>query len=75
GHSHIAKIIPTNNFKGQKSIYANTGAWIDRNPGGTTTNFVVITPQSTGGSSQTFVKLYNYTGEVVTKMAEDSFVF
>ncbi|MDP4175042.1 MAG: metallophosphoesterase [Bacteroidota bacterium] len=75
GHSHIAKIIPTNNFKGQKSIYANTGAWIDRNPGGTTTNFVVITPQSTGGSSQTLVKLYNYAGEVVTKMAEDSFIF
>lgn len=73
GHSHIAKIISTTNHKGQKSIYANSGAWIDRNPGGTTMNFVVITPQSTGGSSQTLVKVYNYAGEVATKMAEDSF--
>ncbi|MGE5401914.1 MAG: metallophosphoesterase [Ignavibacteriales bacterium] len=73
GHSHIAKIISTNNYKGQKSIYANSGTWIDHNPNATTMNFVVVTPQSTGGSSQTLVKLYNYAGEVVTKMAEDSY--
>jgi hypothetical protein len=35
-------------------------------------NFVVITPQNNDASSQTLVKLYNYEGEVVTKMAEDS---
>ncbi len=48
--------------------------WIDHNKVGaaTTMNFVVITPQNTDDSSQTMVKLYNYEGEVVTKMAEDS---
>ena len=73
GHTHVAKIIPfTNN--GIKSIYANSGTWIDNNPGkdSTTMNFVVITPQSSDVSSQTYVKLYNFENEVVTKMAEDS---
>lgn len=75
GHSHIAKIISGNNYKGQKSIYANTGTWIDHSPFGTTMNFVVITPQYTGGPAQTTVKLYNYTGEAATQVAEDSFTF
>ena len=71
GHTHIAKIIPyTNN--GKKSIYANSGTWVDNNPGYTSMNFVVITPQSSDVSSQTLVKLYNFEGEVVTKMSEDS---
>lgn len=73
GHTHVAKIIPfTNN--GIKSIYANSGTWIDNNSGSgsTTMNFVVITPQSSDVSSQTLVKLYNFENEVVTKMAEDS---
>lgn len=75
GHSHMAKIISTNNYKGQKSVYANSGTWIDHNPGTITMNFVVIAPQNTGGSSQTSVKVYNYQGEVATKMAEDSIIF
>jgi hypothetical protein len=73
GHTHVAKIIPfTNN--GIKSIYANSGTWIDNNSGSgsTTMNFVVITPQKIDASSQTLVKLYNFENEVVTKMAEDS---
>ena len=75
GHSHIAKIVISNNHNGQKSIYANSGTWIDyrkgtQNP--TTTNFVVITPQNANASSQTYVKLYNFEGKIVTKMAEDS---
>ena len=73
GHTHVAKIIPfTNN--GIKSIYANSGTWIDNNSasGSTTMNFVVITPQSSDVSSKTYVKLYNFEAEVVNKMAEDS---
>jgi len=76
GHTHKAKIIPfTNN--GIKSIYANSGTWIDNNPGvgSTTMNFVVITPQSAEVSSQTLVKLYNFMNEVVTKMDENSLRF
>ena len=73
GHTHVARIMPfTNN--GIKSIYANSGTWIDEKSGagGTTMNFVVITPQKVDASSQTIVKLYNFENEVVTKMAEDS---
>jgi len=72
GHTHVAKIISSNNYNGQKSIYANSGTWIDNNPNLTTMNFVVITPQNNNASSQTYVKLYNFEGEVATKMAEDS---
>lgn len=76
GHSHNAKIISSHNHNGHKVIYANTGTWIDHNNiAATTMNFVVITPQIIDGSSQTFVKLYNFEGEVVTKMAEDSLMF
>jgi len=71
GHTHVAKIISSNNYNGQKSIYANSGTWIDHNPELTTMNFIVITPQNADKSSQTYVKLYNFEGEVITKMAED----
>jgi len=73
GHTHDPKIIASDNHIGQKSIYANTGTWIDHNsvvP--TIMSFVVITPQSASASSLTFVKLYNFENEVVTKMAADS---
>ncbi len=72
GHTHDAKIISSDNHNGQKSIYANSGTWIDRNPKLTTMNFVVITRQNAEAISQTRVKLYNFEGEVITQMAEDS---
>jgi UDP-2,3-diacylglucosamine pyrophosphatase LpxH len=72
GHTHEPKIGVPENFDHKKCIYANSGTWIDHNPGKTTMNFVVITPQNNDASSQTFVKLYNFENEVVTKMAEDS---
>ncbi len=73
GHTHFAKIIASDNHNGQKSIYANSGTWIDHNnvtP--STMNFIVITPQNSDASSKTYVKLYNFQNEVVNKMAEDS---
>lgn len=73
GHSHDAKIIASTNTTGQKTIYANSGTWVDHNNvAPTTTNFVVITPQTSDASSKTYVKLYNYMNETVTKMSEDS---
>ena len=72
GHTHEAKIIPSLNYKGEKTIYANSGTWIDKNPNLTTMNFVVITPQNSNPSSQTYVKVYNYMGNNITKMAADS---
>ena len=72
GHTHDAKIVAFKNHLGQKSIYANSGTWIDHNPDNTTTNFLVITPQDSESSSQTYIRLYNYGDEIVTKMDEDS---
>ena len=72
GHTHVAKIKMYNNYNGQKSIYANSGTWIDENPDGSTMNFVVITPQSNDTDSQTLVTLYNFQNELATEMAKDS---
>ena len=71
GHSHQAKIITSQNASGEKSIYANDGTWIDHNPLGSGRTLVVITPQDTNPSSQTFVRLYNFENNVITEMAED----
>jgi len=72
GHTHVSKIIPSNNYKEQKSIYANSGTWIDNNNGLKTRTFVVITPQDTDESSLTYVKLYNIENGGVQQMAADS---
>ncbi|MCX6712092.1 MAG: metallophosphoesterase, partial [Candidatus Vogelbacteria bacterium] len=72
GHTHEPKIVASKNYNNKKSLYANSGTWIDHNQNKTTMNFVVITPQSNNIFSKTFVKLYNFQNEVVTKMAEDS---
>jgi len=72
GHTHVPVMRTYTSSDNKKCIYANSGTWIDHNPGRTTMNFVVITPQSSDAASQTLVKLYNYQNEVVTKMAEDA---
>jgi UDP-2,3-diacylglucosamine pyrophosphatase LpxH len=74
GHTHHAILNSSENYKGEKSIYVNSGTWIDhqQDPGLTTMNFVVIRPQTGEVSSKTWVNLYNFEGEVVTRMAVDS---
>ena len=73
GHTHDPKIIASDNLHGQKSIYANTGAWIDNNHLSTIKmSFIVVTPQNADASSQTHVKLYSFENEVLAKIAEDS---
>jgi UDP-2,3-diacylglucosamine pyrophosphatase LpxH len=73
GHTHVPKMEASKNHLGQKTIYANSGTWIDHNSlDSTLMNFVVITPQNNDVSSQTYVKLYDFKDEVVTLMAEDS---
>jgi len=72
GHTHYAKIIASQNHKNEKSIYANSGTWIDHSPAPEIMTFVVIIPQNNEPSSQTFVKLYNFENEIITKMSEDS---
>ncbi len=74
GHSHDAKIIASNNYKGEKCVYINSGTWIDHNNVGTTTmDFVVITPQSADQKSETTIKLMNYNGGTINLFAQDSF--
>ncbi len=80
GHSHQALIEASNNTKGEKCIYANSGTWIDRkdsgksdpNQGKSTMNFVIITPQSNNAPSNTHVRLYNFMNGVVNLMQADS---
>jgi UDP-2,3-diacylglucosamine pyrophosphatase LpxH len=73
GHTHVAKIESSLDHKNRKSIYANSGTWVDHNSlAKTKMEFVVITSQNSDASSQTTVKLYNFENEVATKMAEDS---
>lgn len=75
GHSHAPIIITSENHKDEKSIYANSGTWIDHNPRGATSTFIVITPQNNETSSETLVKLYNFEDEIITEMARDSLHF
>jgi UDP-2,3-diacylglucosamine pyrophosphatase LpxH len=76
GHTHAAKLEASENYKGEKSIYANTGTWIDKNlQGPTRMNFVMITPQNSGSTSQTHIRVFNYEGAVFNEMAADSLRF
>ncbi|SDK92795.1 putative phosphoesterase [Maridesulfovibrio ferrireducens] len=72
GHSHVPKMNVSTSDKGEKTVYVNSGTWIDHNPDNVTMTFVVITPQRADENSQTAVKLYNFENEDVTEMAKDS---
>jgi len=77
GHTHIATLQTYLNHSGQKSIYANSGTWIDKilPPATTHMNFIVITPQGADATSQTSVTLYNFQGEGFNKMQEEKLRF
>lgn len=60
GHTHVARILPMTNFKGKKTVYANSGTWIDKGQGHPTMTFVVITPAKSGSAIET-VNLYQYS--------------
>lgn len=70
GHTHVAKDSLLQNYKGEKTIYANSGTWIDHNPNGTTTDFIVITPQNSNVNSKTYVKLYYFVNGTITQLGE-----
>lgn len=59
GHTHVARIAEMTNGNGDKTIYANSGTWIDSDPGNPTMTFVVITPQKSDSAVET-VNLYQY---------------
>jgi len=72
GHTHVAKVEVSNNWNGEKSIYANSGTWIDHNTLGATSTFLVIKPQTGDTATQTTVSLYNFNNNTANKMAEES---
>ena len=63
GHSHLEQLLTYTNLNGENCIYANSGTWIDKAKGTSTTmNFVVITqPQS--GSATELVNVYKYSAD------------
>jgi len=63
GHSHVPLVKASTNTKSQKTIYANSGTWIDHNPQGPAMTFAVITPKKTSGSAAGFVDVYKYSKE------------
>jgi len=60
GHTHGACVLPETNLKQQKTIYANSGTWIDDAQGYPTMTFVVITPPQSGCAIE-IVNLYKYS--------------
>jgi|GEM_PF-119588 len=62
GHTHVARILPFSNLEGEKTIYANTGTWIDNAQGHPTMTFVVITPPKSDSTVQ-LVNLYKYSAD------------
>ncbi len=70
GHTHVACVLPMTNIKGKKTIYANSGTWIDKANGNPTRTFVVITPPDSG-SAIMLVNLYQYAAnKTATQWAE-----
>ena len=50
GHTHQVRLTPSANLRGQGTVYANTGTWVDNvNAKGPRMTFVVIVPPRTGG--------------------------
>lgn len=72
GHTHEPRIIPSENLKGQKTIYVNSGTWIDDNPKFPTMTFVVITPQG-NSSVPLYLSLFYYSPDgTITRMDTQS---
>ena len=62
GHTHVVRLIPFTNLKNKKTIYANSGTWIDNAQGFPSKTFVVITPAKPGSAPQ-LVNLYQYAAD------------
>jgi len=75
GHTHVPLVKTWVNHSGLKSVYVNSGTWIDSNPKLTTMNFVIITPQNNDAASQTWVTLFNFQGGTFNEMNKESLRF
>lgn len=61
GHTHDARVVPYANLAGKKTIYANSGTWIDHPLGYPGMTFVVIT-EPAPDSALSVVNVYQYLG-------------
>lgn len=70
GHTHVARVTAMTNLNNQKTIYANTGTWIDGVRGNPVMTFVVITTPKSGSPVET-VNLYQYSADkTITQWCE-----
>lgn len=70
GHTHVADVIPMTNLENKKTIYANSGTWIDNAQGYPTRSFIVITPSKADSAIET-VNLYQYSpDQTITQWIE-----
>jgi UDP-2,3-diacylglucosamine pyrophosphatase LpxH len=60
GHTHVVRILPFTNLKGENTIYANSGTWIDNAQGYPTMTFVVITAPNIDSTIES-VNTYKYS--------------
>jgi UDP-2,3-diacylglucosamine pyrophosphatase LpxH len=71
GHTHVARLDPYTNLAGRKTIYANSGTWIDNAQGAPSMTFIVITPPGTDSAIES-VNLYRYTNDTTVTQLEDT---
>jgi len=70
GHTHVAKLEPCTNVEGQKTIYANTGTWIDNTQDDPAMTYIIITLPE-GNSAVESVSLYQYSADkTVTQLGD-----
>jgi hypothetical protein len=62
GQTHVVQLIPFTNLKNMKTIYVNSGTWIDNTKGYPTMTFMVITPAKPGSAPQ-LVNVYQYSAD------------
>ncbi len=68
GHTHVVRLDPCTNLEGSKTIYANSGTWIDKSQGHPTMTFIVITPPMADSAIES-VNLYQYSGnQTITRL-------
>jgi UDP-2,3-diacylglucosamine pyrophosphatase LpxH len=64
GHTHEAQVLTSVNNKQEKTVYVNSGTWIDKNS--CTMTFVAVIPKKDDDSAPVYVNLYQYskTGDI-----------
>lgn len=69
GHTHAAKIETSENSKGEKVIYANSGTWRDNAPDSPINTYLVIKPNMEFSTNVT-ISLYQYQENGTSKLLQ-----